>query len=87
MHKGNTLQRLKFLFDQVHQTAERVEHLPAALPLDIQPVSINWDEDLRRFEDEYNWLVGQALADKTLTVEELQAEGLPEHFPRGWPYR
>lgn len=87
MHKGNTLRRLKFLFDQVHQTAERVEHLPAALPLEIHPTSINWDEDLHRFEDEYNWLVGQALADKTLTPEELQAEGLPQRFPHGWPYR
>lgn len=84
LHKAQTLHRLKFLFDQVHQTAERVEHLPASLPLDIQPKSINWGEDLQRIEAEYNWLAGQALADKTLSEAELAAEGLPARFPKGW---
>lgn len=83
MQKAETLRRLKFLYDQVHQTAERVEHLPASLPLDIQPTSINWDADLQRIEAEYNWLAGQALADKTVSEAELAAEGLPARFPRG----
>ncbi|HWI52101.1 MAG TPA: hypothetical protein VNT01_08160 [Symbiobacteriaceae bacterium] len=84
MQKADTLCRLKFLYDQVHQTAERVEHLPASLPLDIQPASINWNDDLHRIEAEYNWLAGQALADKTLSEAELAAEGLPARFPQGW---
>jgi len=84
VQKENVLHRLKFLYDQVHQTAERVQHLPASMPLHVHPQSLNWDEDLHRFEDEYNWLVGQALADKTLTPDELAAQELPERFHRGW---
>ncbi|HWH70916.1 MAG TPA: hypothetical protein VNT26_16120 [Candidatus Sulfotelmatobacter sp.] len=86
LQKQHVLHRLKFLYDQVHQTAERIEHLPASMPLHIHPQSLNWDEDLHRFEDEYNWLVGQALADKTLTEGELEAEGLPARFPHGWQH-
>lgn len=82
MHKANTLERLKFLYDQVHQTAERVDHLPASLPIHIQPKSLNWDDDLHHLEAEYNWLAGQALADKTLTESELAEAGLPVRFPR-----
>lgn len=83
MQKAKTLHRLKFLYDQAHQTAERVEHLPVSLPLDIHPTSINWEEDRHRIEAEYNWLAGQALADKTLNEGELAAEGLPIRFPQG----
>jgi hypothetical protein len=80
------LRRLKFLYDQVHQTAERVEHLPAALPLHIHPESLNYPEDLRRIEAEYNRLAGSAMAEGTFTAADLEAEGLPAHWRLGdWP--
>jgi hypothetical protein len=83
MDKAETLHRLKFLYDQVHQTAERVDHLPASLPLHIHPQSINWDEDVVRIEREYNWLSRTALEGGTLTQRELEAEGLPVEFRPG----
>jgi hypothetical protein len=80
VNRAETLQRLKFLSDQVHQTAERVEHLPSAMPLHVHPESINWEKDLSRFQGEYNRLVRDALETGTLTPAELERENLPEGF-------
>ncbi|HYG57884.1 MAG TPA: hypothetical protein VD902_07440 [Symbiobacteriaceae bacterium] len=80
MDRARTLHRLKFLWDQVHQTAERLEHLPSARPLHVHAESLNYPEDMSRFKREYNWLVQSALYDKTLTESDLQAAGLPPRF-------
>lgn len=75
-----TLERLKFLYDQVHQTAERIEHLPERLPLDIRPRSLNYEEDLARIRAEYNRLAREARDRGWLTGAALEAEGLPLHL-------
>ena len=80
MNRDKTLHRLKFLWDQVHQTAERIEHLSAALPLDVEPKSLNYPDDLARMKAEYNWLAKSAMQDKTLTEGDLAAEQLPLEF-------
>lgn len=80
MNRDKTLHRLKFLWDQVHQTEERMEHLPASLPLDVHPESLNYPEDLARIKAEYNWLAKSALQDQTLTEGDLAAEQLPREF-------
>jgi hypothetical protein len=82
MERTEALQRLKFLYDQVHQTAERVEHLPAALPLDIHPESINYADDLRRIQEEYNHLADTGFARGFLSPADLAEAGLPVHWPR-----
>ena len=80
MKREETLERLKFLYDQVHQTAERQEHLPERLPLPIEPQSLNYDKDLSRFEGEYNRLVRSAQAEGLLTDMDLAENGLPQQF-------
>lgn len=80
MDRAETLDQLKFLYDQVHQTAERIEHLPASLPLDIEPQSLNYDKDLMRLRGEYNRLALAARVDGVLAEAELEAEGLPLQF-------
>jgi len=77
MTRTEALERLKFLYDQVRQTAERQEHLHARLPLDIEPQSLNYDEDLVRLQWEYNRLVEAAEAEGTLSAADLEARGLP----------
>jgi hypothetical protein len=80
MQPPDALQRLKFLYDQVHQTAERIEHLPQSLPLDIAPASLNYEKDLSRLQGEYNRLVQQLEADGLLYPAELEAQRLPHSF-------
>ncbi|MFZ5817896.1 MAG: hypothetical protein ACOY93_21810 [Bacillota bacterium] len=80
MNRSETLERLKFLYDQVHQTAERREHLEERMPLHVHPASLNYGEDLARIRDEYNWLAKQARAGRLLTEADLEAEGLPVQF-------
>lgn len=80
MDRTATLEKLKFLYDQVHQTAERIEHLPSSLPLDVRPRSLNYGQDLKRLESEYNHLVQVAREQGLLKPADLDAEGLPHHF-------
>jgi hypothetical protein len=80
MDREDTLNRLKFLHDQVHQTAERIEHLPASMPLHVHPQSLNYDKDLLRFEGEYNRLALAACTEGLLDATQLEAEGLPAQF-------
>lgn len=80
MEHNEILERLKFLHDQVHQTAERAEHLPERLPFPIQPRSLNYEKDLSRLVGEYNRLVNSARADGRLTPADLAENGLPEQF-------
>ena len=80
LKRQEILQRLRFLCDQVHQTAARAEHLPERLPLGIEPRSLNYDRDLARYEEEYNRLVGEAQAEGLLSSADLEAQGLPERF-------
>lgn len=82
MNRSETIERLKFLYDQVHQTAERQEHLEERVPLHVHPESLNYDEDLSRIKGEYNRLVRTARAEGALTEGDLAAEELPEQFPR-----
>lgn len=80
MNRTETLGRLKFLNDQVHQTAEREEHLSASMPLNVQPRSLNYDDDLARFKGEYNRLVRAAAGEGLLSADDLESEGLPAEF-------
>ncbi|WP_374711298.1 hypothetical protein [Symbiobacterium terraclitae] len=80
MTREEALERLKFLYDQVHQRAERQEHLQARLPLDIEPQSLNYDEDLERFRGEYNRLVQAARAAGILSAADLEQRGLPDRM-------
>jgi hypothetical protein len=76
----NALQKIKFLYDQVHQTAERVEHLSASMPLDVHPESLNYEKDVIRFKAEYNRVVERAIAGGDLSERALAAEELPRRF-------
>lgn len=80
MNRNETMQRLKFLYDQVHQTAERAEHLEERMPLHVHPESLNYEKDLSRIQGEYNRLVRDARGAGTLTESDLEAEGLPAQF-------
>ncbi len=80
MDQIEALERLKFLHDQVHQTAERSDHLAERMPLHVHPDSVNYPKDLTRLKGEYNRLVGKAQTDGLITVAELQREGLPPKF-------
>ena len=64
----------------MHQTAARTERLPERLPLGIEPESLNYDQDLARFQEEYNRLVGEAQAEGVLSAADLEAQGLPDRF-------
>ncbi len=77
MDRADAINRLKFLYDQVYQTAERRDHLPERLPLDVRPRSLNYDKDLTRLTAEYNRLARQVQAEGVLTAAALEAEGLP----------
>jgi len=77
MDRTEVLERLKFLHDQVHQTAERIRHLPQSIPFHVHPQSLNYEEDLEHIKAEYRWLAGEACRDQTLSPEELVEEGLP----------
>lgn len=83
MNQQALLERLKFLYDQVHQTAERAEHLSERLAYPLDPASLNYDEDLTRLQGEYNRLVRSAEADGLLSAAQLAAEGLPAQFQKG----
>lgn len=78
--RERALHRLKFLHDQVHQTAERLQHLPERLPLSVRPESVNYGEDLARLKNEYDRLAREALAEGLLTAADLEATGLPPGF-------
>lgn len=81
--REQALDRLKFLYDQVHQTGERLEHLPERLPLPIRPESVNYGEDLARLKNEYNRLAREVQAEGLLTAADLEAAGLPTRFAPG----
>lgn len=74
------IEQLRFLYDQVHQTAERIEQLPERLAMDIEPQSLNYEEDLQRLKGEYNRLVQESQAAGALSAEEILAAGLPLQF-------
>ncbi len=80
MNRSESMQRLKFLYDQVHQTAERAEHLEERMPLHVHPQSVNYEKDLSRIKGEYNRLVQQLQESAMLTSADLEAEGLPVQF-------
>lgn len=80
MNRSETMKRLKFLYDQVHQTAEREEHLEERMPLQVQANSLNYHKDLSRLQGEYNRLVQSAQAEGLLTSAELEAAELPHQF-------
>ena len=80
MRRKEILARLEMLHDQVHQTAERMAHLPERLPMEIEPQSLNYDRDLSRFQGEYNRLVREAQAEGLLSAADLEEYGLPEQF-------
>lgn len=73
----NVYERLQFLYDQVHQTSERVNHLHSALPMDIRPRSLNYGEDLQRLMAEYNSLVRQATESGAISKAALLERRLP----------
>lgn len=77
LNRTETLSRLKFLQDQVHQTAERAEHLPQQLPPGIRAESLNYQEDLARLRREYNRLAAGAVKQGLITPGDLQAQRLP----------
>lgn len=83
MERWEALQRLKFLHDQVHQTAERCEHLGERMPMHVQAASLNYEQDLMRVQGDYNRLVRAVQVEGLFTVVELEAEGLPLHFDQG----
>lgn len=80
MNRKETLQQLKFLYDQVHQTAERAEHLEERMPLHVHPQSLNYEKDLSRIQGEYNRLARTARVEGVLSETDLKAEGLPTVF-------
>lgn len=82
LDRAEALHQLKFLFDQVHQTAERIEHLPAAMPLHVHPQSLNYPDDLHRLEGEYKRLFREGIAQGLFTPADVEAEGLPAEFGR-----
>lgn len=77
MNPAETLHRLKFLHDQIHQTAERSRHLPSAMPLHVHPESLNYQEDLTRLKQEYRHAVDAAIVQGELSPADLAREGLP----------
>lgn len=77
MNPAETLHRLKFLHDQIHQTVERSRHLPSAMPLDVQPESLNYQEDVTRLKQEYRHAVDVAMVKGELSPADLAKEGLP----------
>jgi len=80
MDQRETMERLKFLYDQVHQTAERAEHLEERMPLHVHPQSLNYERDLDRVKGEYNRLVQHMQESAMLTNQDLEDEGLPVQF-------
>lgn len=80
MNRDETLKQLKFLYDQVHQTAERSEHLEERMPLHVHPESLNYEKDLSRIQGEYNRLVRAARREGLLSETDLESEGLPVQF-------
>lgn len=82
LNRVEALEQLKFLWDQVHQTAERIEHMPVSMPLGVHADSLNYEKDLTRFQGEYNRLAQTAQSAGLLSAQEIQAEGLPHRFER-----
>lgn len=80
MDGREALDRAKYLHDQVHQTAERGEHLQERMPLGVRPESLNYGEDLERLKAEYGRFVQQAMAGGLLGPQDLEREGLPLRF-------
>lgn len=76
MDRAEALEKLKFLYDQVHQTAERAEHLEERMPLHVHPQSLNYERDLSRVKGEYNRLARE-LQERGIS---LDYEGLPAQF-------
>lgn|GEM_PF-1987060 len=82
MDRSEALNHLKLLYDQVHQTRERLEQLPERMPLQVEVQSLNYDDDLLRLQGEYNRTVRQAQEEGLLSEADLEAEGLPLQFER-----
>lgn len=80
MNRQEGMNELKFLYDQVHQTAERKEHLGERMPLHVEARSLNYGKDLRRIRSEYNRLSRDLREAGTVSQAELEAEGLPAEF-------
>ncbi|MFZ5823128.1 MAG: hypothetical protein ACOY94_02100 [Bacillota bacterium] len=80
MNRSEAMERIKFLYDQVHQTAERQEHLQERMPLHVQPQSLNYHKDLSRIQGEYNRMVQFVQTEGLLSRSDLEAEGLPLRF-------
>lgn len=83
MERHETMEQLKFLYDQVHQTAEREEHLQERMPVHVEARSLNYEKDLTRIKGEYNRLVRTALEEGILRTEDLRQNHLPERWERG----
>jgi len=80
MNRQEAMERLKFLYDQVHQTAERKDHLGERMPLHVEARSLNYGKDLGRIEGEYNRLSHALREAGTVSQAELEAEGMPVEF-------
>jgi len=80
--RSEMLNQLKFLYDQVYQTSERLQHLPERMPMQVEAQSLNYDDDLLRLQGEYNRAVKRAQEEGLLTAADLEAEGLPLQFER-----
>lgn len=80
MNQSEALERIKFLYDQVHQTAERQEHLQERMPLQVHPQSLNYGKDLSRIKGEYNRMVQFVQTEGLLSRSDLEGEGLPIRF-------
>lgn len=80
MNGREALDRAKFLYDQVHQTAERGEHLQERMPLGVRPESLNYGEDLQRLKGEYARFIQEAVSGGWLNPQDLEREGLPLRF-------
>lgn len=77
MERNETLDRLQSLFDRVHRTAERGDHLQERVPLPVQTRSLNYAQDLENLQGEYRRLVSAALAEGVVNEIDLAAAGLP----------
>lgn len=80
MDRETAMQQLKFLWDQVHQTEERSDHLEERMPLHVHAASLNYEKDLTRLQGEYNRVARTAWESGLLTADEIEREGLPFQF-------
>lgn len=81
MNRGQWVDELRRLADQVAQAEERLDHLATRMPLNVEARSLNYEEDIQQFKADYNTAVARALAAGALDDDDLADLDLPLQMP------